>query len=175
MAGRQVLIDGYNVIRADATLLALESRSLEEARSALIRMVSASPRFLGDAVTIVFDGAGNRSFGAIERVGHVSSMYSNQGSTADDVIKARASAARDPTSVVVVTDDADIRLHCERAGCTVTGSRNLIEQLAIPKKARRVQSVSHDAEVEPPSRGTTKKGNPRKLPKRQRNQRDYRF
>ena len=175
MAGRQVLIDGYNVIRADPTLSALELRSLEEARTALIRMVSASPRFVGDAVTIVFDGAGNRSFETVERVGHVSSIYSNQGSTADDVIKARALAARDPTSVVVVTDDADIRLHCERAGCTVTGSRNLVEQLAIPKKARRVQSVSRDTEAVSPSSGTTKKGNPRKLPKRQRNQRDYRF
>jgi len=178
MAGRQILIDGYNVIGADAVLSGLQRESLEAARDALIKSVAGSPRFLGDAVTIVFDGAQVPGFSSNQRFGHVTATFSNAGASADDVIKARAQAARDPATIVVVTNDGDIRDYCRGLGCAITGSENLLEQLTAPKKllrARRMAEAPDDGVAEPARLSTVRKGNPKRLPKRQRNQREYRF
>jgi uncharacterized protein len=173
MAGRQVLIDGYNVIRADPSLASLEARSLEEARESLTRSVSAWPRFLGDLVNIVFDGPGTRSFATREQHNHVSVTFPPAGVTADDLIKRLAQRSPDPRQVVVVTNDSDIRQFCEALGCTVTGAENLLGQLGSPRKMRR--TGQKDDDYGGTSSGTPKKGNPRRLPKKLRGRRDFRF
>jgi predicted RNA-binding protein with PIN domain len=177
MAGRQVLIDGYNVILADPNLSRLHRESMETARDALVRSVSGSSRFLGDAVTIVFDGPGRQTQ---HRVGHVTVTYSSTGSKADDVIKARAAAARDPQSVVVVTNDRDIRDYCSLLGCTITGSENLLDQVALPPKIKpnRRPAPDNAGEAAEPraTLSTVKKGNSKRLPKKlRRPPTDYRF
>lgn len=174
MAARQVLVDGYNVIRADPNLSALEHQSLEAARDALIKNLASSPRFLGDMVTVVFDGAA-RSFAGNRRYGGVTATYSAAGSSADEVIKARATAASDKASTVIVTDDLDIRTFCAGIGCIVTSSQNLLRQMATPRKLEppRPRPVEYDDERSPST--TEKKGNPRRRPKRLRKERDYRF
>lgn len=174
MAGRQILIDGYNVIRGDPNLSGLENRSLEEARDALVRMVAASPRFIGDAITVVFDGARAGQNMAVRR-GHVTVVYSSPGTSADDVIKARASSAVDPRSIVVVTNDLDIKRFCEGLGCTVTGSQNLVEQIAAPRRLKVARETAEPNDRVGERDGTGKKGNPKRLPKRLRNKREYRF
>jgi predicted RNA-binding protein with PIN domain len=172
MAGRQVLIDGYNVIRADPVLSGLEARSLEEARDQLTRAVASWPRFRDDDVTIVFDGSRGRSFASTRRFGHVTVTFSASAS-ADDVIKSLAARSRDPARIIVVTNDADIRQFCSALGCSVTGSQNLLDQLGSPWK-RRGQRPREDFS-NPPSPGSEKKGNPQRLPKRLRGRRDVRF
>jgi len=170
-----VLIDGYNVIRADPALSALEQDSLDDARTALLRSVAAWPRFRDDAVTVVFDGAGTRSFTANQRLGHMTASFPPAGVSADDLIKARAQMATNPRLVVVVTNDADIRDFCAGLGCTVTGSENLLGQLTSPRKARPARAgVPEDRDWQPEG-GKPKKGNPRRLPKRLRNKGEYRF
>lgn len=175
MAGRHILIDGYNVIRADPNLLRLESQSLENARTALIRTVAASPRFAGDVVTVVFDGIGERSYARRERYGNVTMVFPEPGTSADDNIKRQAAAARDPSQTVIVTNDTDIRDFCASLGCTVTGSENLLTQISLPRKLRPVPTEERTDSEPPPTSGTQKKGNPRRLSKRERHRRDYRF
>lgn len=174
MAGRHVLIDGYNVIRADAVLSGLEQRSLEEAREALQRSVASWPRFASDRVTIVFDGIGARSFASSIRHGHVTVVFPPPGASADDYIKMAAQQTRNPNSVVVVTNDSDIKTFCAGLGCSVTGSENLLGQLRSPHKVQRATHDDDNVYVGQVN-GTSKKGNPRRLPKRLRGKHDIRF
>ena len=172
---RTILIDGYNVIGADPNLSRLLGQSLEAARTALLQTIAGSPRFRGDAVTVVFDGAQTSTLSA-SRLGHVSAVYSPAGTSADDVIKERAASAPTPEQVVVVTDDADIRDHCRRHGCSVTGSQNLLDQLTLPGKLRRPRPVPDTDFSGAPNPSGTKRGNARRLPKRARRPpSDYRF
>lgn len=174
MAGRHVLIDGYNVIRVDPVLSRLELTSMEEARAALVRTVASWPRFAGDQVTIVFDGRGTRSFASATRQGHVTVTFPPPGQSADDYIKALARTARDPENTVVVTNDSDIRNFCSGLGCVVTSSQNLLVQLTSPHKARRPKP-DFEPDQANTANDTSKKGNPRKLPKRLRGRHDVRF
>ncbi|HEV3312071.1 MAG TPA: NYN domain-containing protein [Chloroflexota bacterium] len=174
MTGRHILIDGYNVIRANPELSRVERRSLEAARRALLNIVAAAPRLRGDDVTVVFDGAGTRSFATAERLGSIRAVYSPPGKSADDVIKSTAASLADPSRAVVVTNDMDIRLFCERLGCLVTSPENMLGQL---QPSIRPARHSDDEEGDAPPRvlGTKKKGNPRRAPKAERHRHDVRF
>lgn len=175
MASRQVLIDGYNVIGADPMLAGLRDSCLEAARSALIKAVAASPRFLGDQVTIVFDGGAARSFLSSQRHGHITAVFSNGGMSADDVIKARVAGNADARNVIVVTNDRDVAGVCAGYGCTVTRSENLLEQLSTPRKMPRKARGSDGDDYAHPTLSTVKKGNPKRLPKAMRNRKEYTF
>ncbi len=172
---RQILIDGYNVIRSDPGFLRIEQQSMEDARTALLNLVNSSPRLGRDDVTVVFDSSANRTFAHGFRFGRVKAIFSPTGQSADDVIKEQARSARDPRALVVVTNDNDIRSYCEGLGCTVSRSENMLGQLPGPR--RRGPQPGRDDEDGGPvtSTGTKKKGNPRKLGKRARRDHDYRF
>ena len=184
MATRHIIVDGYNVIRADPTLQRAERVSLEEARRVLLSTLNSSPRLRNDEVTVVFDGTfEGRPYANSQRFGRVTALYSARGQTADDVIKARVgvlsgSSAR-PADIVVVTNDGEIRRHCLALGCQVSGSENLLNQLPGPRHAQlrrqALQRQERDDEVYGPPPGGPKKGNPRRKPKRERRPQDYRF
>lgn len=176
---RQILVDGYNVIRADPTMQRAERASLENARRLLLTTLDTSPRLRRDSIVVVFDGiregrANQNSF----RQGRVLVVFSARGQSADDVIKARVHATTDPEQVVVVTNDVDIRLYCERHGCAVSGSENLLNQLPGPRRLMRLPSQPRDEDEPdntPHTLTTVKKGNPRRAPRHSRRPRDYRF
>ncbi|MBV9282603.1 MAG: NYN domain-containing protein [Chloroflexi bacterium] len=169
---RHIIVDGYNVIRADARLQALERTSLERAREVLVQTLASSPRLANDALTVVFDGKdGSRRHVHSHRLGRVELLYSGQGQSADEVIvqQARSLAGRD--RVIVVSNDVEVRERCRAAGCQVSGSENLLAQLPGGFGSSRVR----DDEDEPPRLSTAKRGNPRRSPRRARRQRDLRF
>ncbi len=174
---RLILVDGYNAIRSSPTLVRLEDRSLEEARSALIAMVSASPRFQRDSVVIIFDGAmDGRTFASGSRLGHISVQFSPRGRSADDVIKERARQAPDPSAVVIVTNDLDIKLYCQGLGCSTTSPENMLSQATTPKSIRRARIATPEQDDDFQGGSTKKKGNPRRLPKKARRPKtEYRF
>jgi predicted RNA-binding protein with PIN domain len=173
-AVRHIIVDGYNVIRADARLLSLERVSLEHAREVLVRTIASSPRLANDQITVVFDGArGGRRHVHAHRMGRVEVAYSAWGQTADDVIVKQARDLAGARTVVVVSNDREVREQCRAAGCEVSGSENLLSQLpGTPTRQRRL-----DSEDEEP-RGTLsthKRGNPRRASKRSKRSRDIRF
>ena len=143
---REIVIDGYNVIRSDPAFARLEQQSLEDARRALLNLVNSSPRLRADNVTVVFDGAGNRSFANAYRFGRVKAVFSPAGKSADDVIKEQARSSRDPNALVVVTNDNDIRTYCEGLGCSVSRSENMLGQLPGPKRSRPQRPRGDDAD-----------------------------
>jgi uncharacterized protein len=169
---RQIIIDGYNVIRADARLQSLERVSLQTARDVLVRTLASSPRLANDRILVVFDGrGGSRPHVHIHRVGRIDTMYSAQGQTADDVIVRQAGVLARTGTVVVVSNDVEVRERCRAEGCEVSASENLLDQIPGRPHKQASEEVSHL----PPSLSTVKRGNPRRSSKRDRGKRDIRF
>jgi predicted RNA-binding protein with PIN domain len=169
---RHIIVDGYNVIRADPRLQSFERTSLELARETLARTLGSSPRLVNDEIVVVFDGRfGSRTHVHLQRMGRVQLLYSAQGQTADDVIIQHARSLGRQGNVIVVTNDVEVRENCRAAGCEVTSSENLLGQIPGRPPARR-EGQDDDRD---PTLSTRKKGNPRRQSKKSRNQRDIRF
>ncbi len=170
---RHIIVDGYNVIRADPRLQSFERVSLEHARDVLVRTLASSPRLINDQVTVVFDGTGGiRGHVQSRRMGRIEILYSARGQTADEVIVAHAETLSHRARVVVVTNDVAVRENCRAAGCEVSGSENLLSQLPGARRA----SPGRDEDDEPyGTLSTVKRGNPRRSSKRERRRRDVWF
>lgn len=169
---RQIIIDGYNVIRPEPRLQALEQVSLQTARDVLVRTLASSPCLSNDRILVVFDGrGGTRPHIHSHRVGRIDTMYSAQGQTADDVIVQQACALVRSNRVVVVSNDVEVRERCREEGCEVSASGNLLDQ--IPGRSRK--EAPDAGELGPATLSTVKRGNPRRSARRDRANRDIRF
>lgn len=169
---RQIIIDGYNVIRADTRLQALERVSLQTARDVLVRTLASSPRLANDRVLVVFDGrGGTRHHVHSLRVGRIDTMYSAQGQSADEVIVQQAGVLARAGRVVVVSNDVEVRERCRAEGCEISASENLLDQIPGRSLTHRPQEDDPGS----PTLSTVKRGNPRRSSKRDRGNRDVRF
>ncbi|MGI8824700.1 MAG: NYN domain-containing protein [Chloroflexota bacterium] len=170
---RYILVDGYNVIRADPRLQALESVSLERARTVLVQTLASSPRLVGDEIVVVFDGTGGtRTHVHVHRHGRVLMLFSARGQSADDVIVAQAQQLSRRGKVVVVSNDVDVRENSRANGAEVSGSENLLTQM--PGRRQRTEGQSDSEDGRERSLSTRKHGNPRRASKRSRRN-DVRF
>jgi predicted RNA-binding protein with PIN domain len=170
---RYIIVDGYNVIRADPRLQSLERVSLEHAREVLVQTLASSPRLATDHVLVVFDGRfGARGHVHASRLGRVVTVFSAQGQTADEVIVAEARNLAGRGQVVVVSNDIELRERCRSAGCAVSGSENLLQQL--PGRSAPTPPDPGEDEIIP-TLSTVKRGNPHRAGKRVRRQREIRF
>jgi predicted RNA-binding protein with PIN domain len=135
---RHIIIDGYNVIRADPRLQWLEQGSMEHARNVLVQTLASSPRLVNDDIVVVFDGrGGTRAHVHSHKMGRIMTLYSARGQSADDVIVSHAQELARVGRVVVVSNDVEVREHCRAAGCEISASENLLGQ--IPGRPRMVQ------------------------------------
>jgi len=168
---RHIIIDGYNVIRADPRLQWLEQGSMQHARNVLVQTLASSPRLVNDDIVVVFDGrGGTRAHVHSHKMGRIMTLYSARGQSADDVIVSHAQELARVGRVVVVSNDVEVREHCRAAGCEISASENLLGQ--IPGRPRMVQPREWAHE---PTLSTEKRGNPRKASKKARKNRDIRF
>ncbi len=154
---RIVLVDGYNIILRDPVLAPLSRRSLQTAREALLARLLSSYDLRACDVTVVFDGQGAAE--TADRWGKIRILYSPYGQTADDVIARLAAQAKDPSQLVVLSDDRSVRDSATRLGGVAAGSSDR-RQAASP-----VKTDDPDA----PHGRPEKKGNPRRAPKARRN------
>jgi predicted RNA-binding protein with PIN domain len=107
-------IDGYNVIRCNVPLAALEERAGNAAaRDELIRLVRKYIERAGDAEwTIVFDGRGDGP-GDKTRSGPLLCVFSESRTADEIIVESAADAAALGHEVVIVSNDAGVR--CEGA------------------------------------------------------------
>jgi predicted RNA-binding protein with PIN domain len=118
-----VILDGYNVIRQSDLLRSFERRSLEEARSALVRLAAAYQRKKGHRVTVVFDGwSGGFPLEERDRYGNVDIIYSRKGEKADEVIKRMVHRSSEET--IIVTSDRDVADYANRRGGSAVSSQD---------------------------------------------------
>ncbi len=115
-AGAQVLIDGYNVAK-----LGWPALDLDHQRQQCITVTENLAKRWNIAMTIVFDGATIEGAHASGRR-RVRIIYSPEGVSADDVLRAELAAANRDQPVVVVTNDRAIVTDVVAAGANTVAS-----------------------------------------------------
>jgi hypothetical protein len=163
-----VIVDGYNVLASAGRL----SGHLESARETLVQDLAAYRHRKNHLITVVFDGwqQGQPTEQREHRAGvHV--IYSKRGERADQVIQRMAREYG--ADCAVVSSDHEVANVARAYGAFVMGAREFTEKLRMSSGAADTipnKELDSGDDVRP-KRGREKKGNPRKLPKSQR-QRD---
>lgn len=117
------ILDGYNLVKQDAHLAVLK---LEAGRNALLKEISGR-RLQGsenNAVTVVFDG---QIHGSLERYQSGIDVVFTGGESADDWIKHYVESSKTSKTIVVVTDDREIRHFVRALGATIMATREFLE------------------------------------------------
>jgi predicted RNA-binding protein with PIN domain len=160
----EIIIDGYNVIGSDTGL----TGNLERKRDSLVEQLVSYHKNKGHGVTVVFDGWRSGSIDEFEQKRNgICIVYSRLGEKADNVIIRRA--RKQSTGCVVVTSDREVRNAVERFGAVALYAgefKNMLYHLAQPF------DDNHDDELDHAQRETPKKGNPRRLSKKERKRRE---
>ncbi|HEY6409358.1 MAG TPA: NYN domain-containing protein [Ktedonobacteraceae bacterium] len=138
--GRDILVDGYNIIKNSATFRNVETRNFAAARAALVTQLVQHYRHTPHHVIVVFDGDG-----ASEQVSHdrrIRIIYSRHNETADSVIKRLATEARaEGREVEMYSNDGEVRHAVTQQGGSVHSVDQLTSQLNAPSRdvARRAR------------------------------------
>lgn len=138
--GRDILVDGYNIIKNSTSFRTVEMKNLALARSALINLLLQRYRHTPHRVIVVFDGDG-----AIEQMHHdrrICIIYSRHNQTADSVIARLAVEARQAgREVEMYSNDREVQQAVAQQDGTVHGVNQLTSQLNAPSRdtARRIQ------------------------------------
>ena len=131
--GRDILVDGYNVIQRDASFQSARQRSFEAARRALITQLINRYRHTPHRVTVVFDGDSPR-----EQIMHeqrIRIIFSRAGESADAVIARLAAQARaEGREVEMFSDDLEVQQAVKSAGGTAQNTEQLTAQFNAPHK-----------------------------------------
>lgn len=157
----EIIIDGYNVIGSDTGL----TGNLEHKRNSLVQQLVNYHKNKGHGVTVVFDGWRSGSIDEVEQKRDgICIVYSRLGEKADSVIVRRA--RRQSTGCVVVTSDREVRNATERFGAVALYAGEFKDMLY------HVAQSFDDEELDNAPRETPKKGNPRRLSKKERKRRE---
>lgn len=135
--GREILVDGYNIIKNGTSFQAAGARNLAAARELLITQLVHRYRHTPHRVIVVFDGDG-----ASEQVSHdrrICIIYSRQGEAADSVIARLATEARSAgREVEMYSNDQEVQQAVTRQGGSVGTTSQLTSQLnAAPRDVAR--------------------------------------
>ena len=123
-----LIIDGYNLLHADRTLVSLSPIELQRERDHLVDQLSAYRGLRQTEITVVFDGwQGGWSTEKRERKKGIDLVFSKLGEKADEVIKrlAREKGA----GATVVTSDREISRSAERMAIAVIPSDQFREKI----------------------------------------------
>ncbi len=135
--GRDILVDGYNVIKRSPSFHALVTKNLEVARQQFVTQLVNRYRHTPHRVTVVFDGSDAREQVQYER--RIRIIYSRHGETADSVIARLAADARaEGREVEMYSDDREVQQSVARQGGDVRTTVQLTDQLhAAPRDVAR--------------------------------------
>ncbi|SRR6266487_123630 len=125
---RDILVDGYNVIKNNLMFRTAECKSLAEARSLLLRQLQNRYGRTTQRVIVVFDGDGK--YEQVSHEQHIRIIYSRYGETADTVIKRLAAEARAADRAVeMYSDDEEVRHSVAEHGGTMQTTKQLVKQV----------------------------------------------
>lgn len=129
--GRDILVDGYNVIKRDTSFQALGAKQLASARQLLIDQLVSRYRHTPHQVIVIFDGEGASEQIVQDR--RVRIVYSRVGETADSVIaRLAASAQAQGREVELYSDDIEVRQSVAKHGGSVGSTSQLTKHLNAP-------------------------------------------
>ncbi len=166
-----VIIDGYNLLAATGGVGKTGTLCSDMAREALLRDLATYRQRKGHVLTVVFDGwQQGQPIETREHRSGVQVIYSKRGERADQVIQR---LARDYGSeCAVVTSDREIVNAAKAHGAFVMGAQEFAGKLKLQAPSGGLIAYKElDTGEDLPRRGPGKKGNPRKLPKAERQRR----
>lgn len=136
--GHDILVDGYNVIKRDASFQTLGAKDLAAARQLLINQLVNRYRHTPYQVIIVFDGNGTSEQTIQDR--RVRIIFSPAGETADSVIARLATSARAAgREVEIYSDDREVQQSVSRQGGSALSIGQLTKHLnAAPANLARL-------------------------------------
>ena len=146
--GRDILVDGYNVIKRDVSFQALSAKSLASARQLLVNQLANRYRHTPHQVIVVFDGEGVSEQTLQDR--RVRIIYSRVGETADSVIARLAAVARAAgREVELYSDDSEVRQSVSLQGGKINSTNQLTRHLnAAPANLARLSQHRQQARRE---------------------------
>lgn len=135
--GRDILVDGYNVIKCAPSFQAARAQSLAAAREQLLILLRNRYRHTPHRVIVVFDGDA-----AQEQVSHaqrIRVVYSRHGETADAVIARLSVESRQAgREVEIYSDDIEVQRTIVLQGGTAQTTGQLERQVyAAPRDVAR--------------------------------------
>ena len=135
--GRDILVDGYNVIKRAPSFQTARLQSLAAARAQLITLLVSRYRHTPHQVIVVFDGDA-----ALEQCSHerrIRIIFSRYGETADSVIARLATDARSAgRDVEIYSDDIEVQQSVTSQGGTAQTTSRLERQVyAAPRDMER--------------------------------------
>lgn len=163
--GMHLIIDGYNLLHVDRSLIQLSPIQLQRERDLLIDQLSAYRRLKQLEITVVFDGwQGGERTESKERKRGVELIFSKLGEKADEVIKrlVREKGA----GVTVITSDRDLSRDAEKMAVATIPSNQFREKMenALMKGEKELQEEEEGS-------GEKKKGPSRMLSKKEKRMR----
>jgi uncharacterized protein len=135
--GRDILVDGYNVIKRAPSFQAARAQSLAAARVQLITLLRNRYRHTPHQVIVVFDG--NETFEQTSNEQRIRIVYSRHGETADCVIARLAVLARsNGREVEIYSDDLEVQQSVLSQGGTAQTTTQLEREVhAAPRDVER--------------------------------------
>ena len=131
--GREILVDGYNVIKRDALFQSARQRSFEAARHALITQLINRYRHTPHRVTVVFDGNAPQEQTTHEQ--RIRIIFSRAGESADSVIARLATQARaEGSDVEMFSDDLEVQHAVRSVGGKTQTTSQLTTHLNAPSR-----------------------------------------
>ena len=137
-----LIVDGYNVLMQ----MALKDKTLEGKRKRFISMLNKRHKIFG-GIVVVFDGKAEvDDFYRRENL-DIRVIYSKNES-ADDCIKSMIEKNKNPKTIVVATDDREIKDFAKMHDCQLISSSNLINKISPPPKETPKPIENKDVFVE---------------------------
>ena len=160
-----LIIDGYNLLYVDRTLVSSNPTQLQRERDRLIDQLSAYRSLRQMEITVVFDGwQGGWSTEQRERRKGIDLVYSRLGEKADEVIKrlVREKGA----GVTVISSDREVSRYAEKISVAAVPSDQFKEKMenALLKREK-------DLQEEEERTGGKKKGPSRTFSKKEKRMR----
>lgn len=125
---RDILVDGYNVIKNNLMFQTLVGRNFAYARELLVRQLKNRYRHSVQRITVVFDGDGNREQTIHDE--HVCIIFSRYDESADSVIARLAAEAQlAGRAVEMYSDDEEVRTSVAEKGGGVKSTNQLTRSL----------------------------------------------
>jgi predicted RNA-binding protein with PIN domain len=158
-----LIIDGYNLLHVNRSLIRLNSTQLQWERDRLIEQLSAYQKLKPCGITVVFDGwQGGWSTEKRERKGGIEIIFSRLEEKADEVIKRLAKEKG--SGAIVITSDRDVARFAERMAVSVISSEQFREKLEV--SANKFEDIFEEEEEE--EKGIKKKGLSWRLSKKEK-------
>lgn len=158
-----LIIDGYNLLHVNRSLIRLNSTQLQWERDRLIEQLSAYQKLKPCGITVVFDGwQGGWSTEKRERKGGIEIIFSRLEEKADEVIKRLAKEKG--SGAIVITSDRDVARFAERMAVSVISSEQFREKLEV--STNKFEDIFEEEEEE--EKGIKKKGLSWRLSKKEK-------